>query len=108
MKKSLSVALILALMGSAALSFAQDANGDNPGMSPGARLERQHDRIEQGVDSGKINKKEHAKLAREGRRINRQRKRDIQKDGGKLDKRDRRKLEKEEIHRSKQIYEDKH
>ncbi|SRR5579871_3039190 len=107
--KNHSVALAAALfVASTGLALAQDANGNNPAMSPGARLERQHDRIEQGEKDGTINKQEHRKLARQGERINRQRKRDLKKDGGTLDKKDRHKLEKEENHRSNEIYKDKH
>jgi hypothetical protein len=108
MKKSLLVALVLTLLGSTGLSFAQDANGDNPSMSPKARLDRQHRRIEQGVKDGKITSKEHRQLAREGRKINEQRKADLRKDGGRLTHKQRKKLEKEENHRSGQIYNDKH
>ena len=100
--KKFTVALAAALfVGSLGLTLADEA-------SPKERLENQHERIEQGVDSGTISKKEHRKLARQGRHINRERKRDLRKDGGKLDKQDRRKLEKEENHRSNEIYNDKH
>lgn len=108
MKKP-GIALAAALfVASTGFALAQDANGNNPAMSPGARLDRQHDRIQQGVNNGTITKKEHRKLARQGRRINRQRKRDLRKDGGTLDKKDRKKLEREENRRSKEIYNDKH
>jgi len=107
--KKFSVALAATLfVASTGLALAQDANGNNPAMSPGARLDRQHDRIENGVKDGTISKKEHRKLARQGRHINRQRKRDLRKDGGKLDGQDRHQLEKEENHRSNEIYQDKH
>ncbi len=107
--KKYSVVLAAAMfVASTGLALAQDANGNNPAMSPGNRLENQHDRIENGVKDGKITPKEHRKLARQGRKINRQRKRDLKKDGGKLDNQDRRHLEKEENHRSNEIYNDKH
>lgn len=100
--KKLTVALAAALfVGGIGLAIADD-------MSPKDRLENQHDRIQQGVDNGTISKKEHRKLARQGRRINRERKRDLRKDGGKLDGADRAKLERQENHRSNEIYNDKH
>ena len=108
MKKFIAAAVLSLVTISTGVSFAQDANGNNPAMSPKARLERQHDRIQQGVKDGTISKKEHRKLARQGRAINRQRKRDLKKDGGTLDRKDRKQLEKEENHRSKEIYNDKH
>lgn len=108
MKKLLAATTALFFAATLGLAMAQDANGNNPAMSPKNRLERQHDRIQQGVANGTVSKKEHRKLAKEGRRINRQRKRDLRKDGGHLTKKDRRKLEKEENHRSNQIYQDKH
>ena len=108
MNKTIAAAVLSIMTVSAGVSFAQDANGNNPAMSPKARLERQHDRIQEGVKDGTIDKKEHRKLARQGRAINRQRKRDLKKDGGTLDKKDRKQLEKEENHRSKEIYNDKH
>ena len=100
--KKLTGALVAALfMGSMGLALADD-------MSPKDRLENQHDRIQQGVDNGTISKKEHRKLAKQGRKINRERKRDLRKDGGKLDKSDRRKLEHQENKRSNEISNDKH
>lgn len=108
MKKVIAASIALFLAGTVGFTFAQDANGTNPAMSPKARLERQHDRIHEGVENGSISKKEHRKLAREGRRINRTRKRDLRKDGGKLTDEDRAKLEKRENHRSKEIFKDKH
>lgn len=107
--KKISVALAAALfVASTGLALAQDNNGNNPEMSPKNRLERQHDRIENGVKDGKITKKEHRKLARQGKRINEQRKADLKKDGGRLTHNQRKKLEKEENHRSNEIYNDKH
>ena len=108
MKKIIVVLTAAWLLGTTGVSLAQDANGNNPAMSPKARLERQHKRIEQGVKDGKITPKEHAKLAKEGRAINRQRKADLKKDGGRLTHNQRKKLEKEENKRSGQIYNDKH
>src|SRR3989442_381173 len=108
MKKLIAAAIALFLVGSTGLAFAQDKHGKNPAMSPKNRLERQHDRIKDGVEDGKISKKEHRKLAKEGRQINRQRKQDLRKDGGKLTDQDRAKLEKEENGRSREIYKDKH
>lgn len=108
MKKLIAVAVFSIMAASTGLALAQDANGKNPAMSPKARLDRQHARIKNGVKSGKITPKEHAKLARQGKAINRQRKADLKKDGGKLDKSDRKQLEKEENGRSKEIYNEKH
>jgi hypothetical protein len=107
--KNLTAALAAALfVASTGLALAQDANGNNPAMSPDARLDRQHNRIENGVKDGKITKKEHRKLAKEGKEINHQRKADLKKDGGRLTHKQRKHLEKEENHRSGQIYNDKH
>ena len=101
--KKLTVALAAALfIGSMGLAIADEDR------SPKDRLENQHDRIQQGVNDGSISKKEHRKLARQGRHINRERKRDLAKDGGHLDKKDRKKLEHQENHRSNEIYNDKH
>lgn len=108
MKKFSALLVATLFIASTGLALAQDANGHNPAMSPKARLKRQHHRVEQGVKDGKISKKEHRQLAKEGRRINEQRKDDLQKDGGHLDKKDRKQLEKEENHRSDQIYDEKH
>jgi len=108
MKKLIAVAVFSIMAASTGLVLAQDTNGNNPAMSPKARLERQHDRIKDGVKDGTISKKQHKKLAKQGRAINRQRKADLKKDGGKLDKSDRKQLEKEENGRSKEIYNDKH
>ena len=77
-------------------------------MKPKARLKRQHNRIKQGVKSGKISKAQHKQLAQEGKDINQERKADLAKDGGTLDKSDRKALESQENLRSKQIYQDKH
>ena len=100
--RNLTVALATALfIGSMGFAIADD-------MSPKDRLENQHDRVQQGVGNGSISKKEHRKLARQGRKINQERKRDLRKDGGKLDKSDRRKLEHQENKRSNEIYNDKH
>ena len=100
--KKFPVVLAAALFaGSLGLAIADD-------MSPKERLNNQHERIEQGVHNGTVSKAEHRKLARQGRHINRQRKRDLRKDGGTLDQKNRRKLEKEENHRSNEIYNDKH
>lgn len=106
--KKIFAAVALFLAATTGLAFAQDANGNNPAMSPKARLERQHARIKAGEKNGTISKKEHRQLAKEGRKINRQRKRDLRKDGGKLTNQDRAKLEKEENGRSQQINNDKH
>ncbi len=108
MKKLIAAAVFSIMTASTGFALAQDANGNNPAMSPKARLERQHDRIKDGVKDGTISKKEHRKLARQGKAINRQRKRDLAKDGGTLNKKDRKQLEKEENGRSKEIYNDKH
>jgi hypothetical protein len=107
MKKSLVVLVALFLLGSTGLSFAQDAHGKNPAMSPKARLKRQHRRIKNGVKSGKISKSQHRQLAQEGRDINQERKADLSKDGGKLDQSDRKNLESQENLRSEQIHQDK-
>jgi hypothetical protein len=107
MKKSLVVLIALVLLVNTGLSFAQDANGNNPKMSPKARLARQHARVKQGVKSGKISKSQHKQLAQEGKDINQERKADLAKDGGKLDKSDRKNLESQENLRSEQIHQDK-
>ena len=101
MKKLTVVLAAVLFAGSLGLAFADEA-------SPKERLENQHDRIQQGVNNGSISNKEHRKLARQGRHINRERKRDLAKDGGHLDKKDRNKLERQENHRSNEIYKDKH
>ncbi len=108
MKKSLVVLVALMLLGTTGFSFAQDANGKNPKMSPKARLARQHKRIKSGVKSGKISKSQHKQLAQEGKDINQERKADLAKDGGKLNKTDRQNLESQENLRSQQISQDKH
>ena len=108
MKKSLALLTVLFLASSIGFTFAQDANGNNPGMSPKARLIRQHARIKEGVKDGSISPKEHRQLARQGRRINRERRRDLRKDGGKLNDADRAKLERQENFRSGEIAADKH
>ena len=108
MKKVTAALATITFLASMGLALAQDANGNNPAMSPKARLKRQHQRIEQGVKNGKITAKEHRQLAREGEKINAQRKADLKKDGGRLTHKQRKKLEKEENHRSDQIYNDKH
>ncbi|GEM_PF-2248883 len=108
MRKTLAVLTALFVAGSVGFTFAQDVNGNNPAMSPKARLERQHDRVQEGVQNGSISKKEHRKLARQGRHINRERRRDLRKDGGKLTNEDRAKLERQENRRSGEIYQDKH
>ncbi len=107
MKKSLLVLIALMLLGTTGFSFAQDANGKNPKMSPKARLARQHKRIKNGVKSGKISKAQHKQLAQEGKDINQERKADLAKDGGKLTKSDRKNLESQENLRSEQIHQDK-
>jgi hypothetical protein len=108
MKKSLVVLSVLALLGVSGFALAQDANGKNPAMSPKARLARQHQRIKQGVKSGKISKSQHKQLAQEGKDINRERKSDKAANGGKLTKSDRQSLESQENLRSEQISQDKH
>ena len=108
MNKMLAAASALIFTAAIGVALAQDANGDNPAMSPKARLNRQHKRIEQGVKNGKITPKEHKQLAKEGKEINNQRKADLKKDGGRLTHKQRKKLEKEENKRSDQIYNDKH
>lgn len=107
MKKSLIVLVALVLLGTTGFSFAQDANGKNPKMSPKARLARQHARIKKGVKSGKISKAQHRQLAQEGRDINQERKADRAANGGKMTKSDRKSLESQENLRSQQIYQDK-
>ena len=100
--KKLTIVLAAALfMGSIGLAVAADQNLDG-------RLKNQHERIEQGVNNGTISKKERRKLARQGKKMDRERKRDLREDGGKLTKHDRRKLKKEEDRRSNEIYNDKH
>jgi len=108
MKKFIAVLTLVLFVSGVGLAMAQDANGNNPKMSPKNRLERQKGRIEMGKANGKISKKESRQLARSGKRINKQRKADLAKDGGKLDKQDRKHLEKEENKRSDTIYNDKH
>lgn len=108
MKKLTAVLALTMFVGSMGLALAQDANGNNPAMSPKTRLKRQHNRIENGVKDGKITNKEHHQLAKEGEHINQQRKADLKKDGGRLNHKQRKHLEKEENHRSDQIYNDKH
>ncbi len=107
MKKIIVVLCALFFVGATGLAMAQDANGHNPAMSPKARLKRQHNRIKNGVKSGKISKSQHKQLAQEGKDINQERKADIAKDGGKLDKSDRKSLESQENLRSEQIHQDK-
>ena len=107
MKKSLVVLIALVLLGTTGFSFAQDANGKNPKMSPKARLARQHKRIKNGVKSGKISKSQHKQLAQEGKDINQERKSDKAADGGKLTNSDRKTLESQENLRSEQIKQDK-
>ena len=108
MKKSLAMLTAVFVASSVGFTFAQDTNGNNPAMSPKARLVRQHARIKEGVKDGSITPKEHRQLARQGRRINRSRKRDLRKDGGKLTDTDRAKLEQRENVRSGEIAADKH
>lgn len=107
MKKLIVVLCGLFFIGATSLALAQDANGKNPAMSPKARLKRQHQRIENGVKSGKISKSEHKQLAQEGRDINHERKADLKANGGKMPKKDRKALESQENLRSEQIHQDK-
>jgi hypothetical protein len=107
MKKLLVVLTALVLLGTTGFSFAQDANGKNPAMSPKARLARQHKRIKNGVKNGTITKSQHKQLAQQGKAINQERKADIKADGGKLDKSDRQNIESQENARSKEITADK-
>ena len=107
MKKSLVVLAALVLLGTTGFSFAQDAHGKNPAMSPKHRLARQHRRIRNGVKSGKINKSEHKQLAQEGKDINQERKSDLAANGDKMPQADRQQLESQENLRSEQIHQDK-
>lgn len=107
MKKSLVVLMALFLMGTTGYSFAQDAHGKNPAMSPKARLKRQHRRIKNGVKSGKISKAQHKQLAQEGKDINQERKADLAANGGTMPAADRQNLESQENLRSEQIHQDK-
>lgn len=102
--KKIQTVLALAL----AVAFAGSVLAQDQPMSPKHRLARQHARIKQGVKNGSVTPKEHKKLAKEGARINRERKRDLKKNGGKLTPAERAKLERQENNRSKQINQDKH
>jgi hypothetical protein len=108
MKKTIAALAAAFILATTGVTFAQDAHGNNPAMSPKHRLERQHHRIKQGVKNGSITPQEHHQLAKEGRHINHQRKRDLKKDDGHLTNGQRQQLEGEEDQRSNQIYQDKH
>jgi hypothetical protein len=107
MKKTLAVLMALFLLGTTGYSFAQDAHGKNPAMSPKHRLKRQHRRIRNGVKSGKISKSQHKQLAQEGKDINQERKADLAANDGKMTNSDRQQLESQENLRSEQIHQDK-
>jgi len=71
-----------------------------------AREERQQERIDQGVASGELNKREAARLEREQQRI--QRHEAKAKADGVVTKKERRKLHREENRASRHIAKEKH
>ena len=72
------------------------------------RLERQQDRIHQGVKDGTISKKEYKNLEHREASINKQRVADLKKDGGHLTAKDYHQLNRREDHVSKAIHRDRH
>ena len=107
MKKTLAVLMALFMLGTIGHAFAQDKNNKNPAMSPKHRLKRQHNRIKNGVKSGKISRSQHKQLAQEGKDINQERKSDLAANDGKMPQGDRQNLESQENLRSEQIHQDK-
>lgn len=96
-------ALLVSLIATAAAApvYAQSAT---PGVD--ARQERQQERIDQGVASGELNKREAAGLEREQQRI--QRHEAKAKADGVVTKGERRKLHREENRASRHIAKEKH
>lgn len=72
------------------------------------RRENQHDRIQQGVKNGSINKHELNQLHREGHAIHTEERAMRRADHGHLTKTDQRVLNRQQNARSRQIFRDKH
>lgn len=99
MKRRLAVTMVVALAVAAPALGAGAATVNE-------RQERQQDRIEQGVKSGELTKREAARLRREQRRIKAEEK--AFRSDGKLSKRERAKLQKDLNKSSRHIYREKH
>jgi hypothetical protein len=72
------------------------------------RLENQHDRINQGIKSGELTRKEAGHLEAKDARIKNNERFDRRKDNGKLRPAQRASLNKQLNHASRDIYRDKH
>jgi len=72
------------------------------------RLENQHDRINQGIKSGELTRREAGNLKAKDARIKNNERFDRKKDNGKLTPTQRASLNKQLNHESRNIYRDKH
>lgn len=87
------------LVGLAAPAFAAEVD---------ARLDRQQDRIAQGVESGQLTPGETARLEHKEAKTRREIRRDRAKNGGRLTPAEKAKINREENRTSRQIYRAKH
>jgi hypothetical protein len=102
--KSLAVAATLAL--AAVGAFAQAASGPAATPRVDQRQANQEKRIDQGIASGALNKRETRRLEKEQIAVNRAE--DKAKADGTVTKAERRRLHKMQNHASKDIYQQKH
>jgi hypothetical protein len=108
MKKSISAVLVTGLLISGA-AFAGDWKEDHPRRAQvNSRLNRQNRRINEGVATGKLSRKQARQLHAEDRAIRQQERAMAAQNGGHITKAEQRQLNREENQVSKQIYEEKH
>ncbi len=100
-----SIIVIAAIAAVPALSYAQ---AQDPAATPGIdkRQERQQQRIDQGVKSGELNKREAARLERHQERIGKME--DKAKADGTVTRKERAKIHRAQDNESKRIYRQKH
>lgn len=100
-----SIIAIAALTSVSALSYAQTRD---PAATPGIdkRQEMQQKRIDQGVKSGELNKREAARLERGQERIGKME--DKAKADGTVTKKERAKIHRAQDNQSKRVYHQKH
>ncbi len=110
MKFKFAIALAISFC-STALVFSQTAPATTPTTKPNevnARMENQNDRIQQGVKSGELTKKEAHTVRTQEKAIRTQVKAERATNGGKLTAGEKRQVNKELNGESKKIYRKKH
>ncbi|MEQ1774718.1 MAG: hypothetical protein ABL891_13140 [Burkholderiales bacterium] len=106
--KTTIIALAIAVL--PGLSLAQTTPAPTPSDKAGARVDQrqanQQKRIDEGVKSGELNKKEAARLQKGQDRV--QRMEDKARADGKIDKKEARQIERAQDRQSDKIYREKH